>query len=129
MSCLDPANVQAMTPAQKKLCPDVNNSRFWTELNFWSDPVNDEPSPPGSDGSGGNNGGGITWRPGDPGPLCPGGGPVSSLGGRMMIGPLLGSGTCGLACNTDWYCDEWPEGPPPFYSDPLDPVRFPFTPT
>lgn len=122
-SCLGTIDLETMSPEQKKFCPDVNNDRFWSELDFWSDPVNEQPSQSGGDGASVGKGG-ITWRPGDPGPVCPGGGPTGSLAGRMMIGPLLGSGSCGLACNNDWYYDEWPDGPPPFYSDPLDPVCF-----
>ncbi len=123
-SCFDTDDLLAMSEAELMLCPDIMAEQFWKDWDFWRTP-NGPAS--GNGGGGGGYGSGITWQPGDPGPVCSSGRLAGSLGPRMTgwtpIGPLLGPGTCGLACNTDWYCDEWPDGMPPFYGDPLDPVR------
>ena len=34
---------------------------------------------------------------------------------------MTGKGQCGVPCKSDWYCDWWQDGLPPWFYDPLDP--------
>lgn len=124
LSCLVEEDIDKMTQALKYICPNITDERFWTQGNYWNngDNLNDD-----------NNGPSIEWQPGDPGPLCPAATPFKGSGRGSLPPELngrsaqieLGPGQCGVGCNSDWYCDDSPEGLPPFYQDPRDPVRIP----
>lgn len=133
LSCLHRDDVARMTPRQKAWCPDVENTKWWDDPEWWSDdsftgsggtnPSPDDPPtgpPPGPPPVAG-----ITWYHGDPGPQCrPTGRGLRALPRDLSPVPqLTGAGQCGVPCNLDWYCDWWPSGLPPFYYDPKDPVR------
>ncbi|CAK7230756.1 hypothetical protein SEUCBS140593_007695 [Sporothrix eucalyptigena] len=125
LSCLVKEDVAKMTQAQKNICPNIADERFWTQENYYNNArnVNDN-----------NNGPSIEWQPGDPGPLCPaspGATPIRGSGRGTLPPDLngrspqieLGPGRCGVGCNDDWYCDDSAAGMPPFYQDPKDPNK------
>lgn len=138
LSCLNNRDVAMMSSRQQSWCPRVEDPRFWdVDDPWWSDltPLNPSNSGPGNPGGSGGQGGGdgpdgpgedgsgITWWAGSPGPQCTPVGsiplPQRDLGSLILKGP----GQCGIPCDLDWYCDRWPEGLPPFFWDPLDTVR------
>ncbi|CAK7234845.1 hypothetical protein SBRCBS47491_009087 [Sporothrix bragantina] len=111
LSCLVPADVSQMTQAQENKCPDVQSDRFWDEANYWNDASSNALTGPP-----------ISWHPGNPSPVCVSLGTIAKRA-EEVLQLLLGTGQCGTGCNSDWYCDDDPSGPPPFFQDPKDPIR------
>ncbi|KJR82025.1 uncharacterized protein SPSK_02915 [Sporothrix schenckii 1099-18] len=126
LSCLVQEDIDKMTEAQRNVCPDIKNDKFWNDAKYWNAISTTEDNDKGQT---------IEWQPGEPGPLCSAAAPSttpSKGSGRATLPPelngrapqiVLGPGQCGTGCNSDWYCDDSPDGVPPFYRDPKDPNK------
>ncbi|KIH89906.1 hypothetical protein SPBR_00013 [Sporothrix brasiliensis 5110] len=112
--------------ATRNVCPDIKDDRFWNDAKYWNAISTTDDNDKGQ---------AIEWQPGEPGPLCSAAAPSttpSKGSGRGTLPPelngrapqiVLGPGQCGAGCNSDWYCDDSPDGVPPFYRDPKDPNK------
>lgn len=140
LSCLHRADFQAMSVWQRGFCPEVEDTRFWDDYRWWSTEVGVGPRPgepgspvsppsptsPGSPTSPSGptaTGTGISFQPGEPGLQCSARTAPSLTLKQRAIGPfpMSGLGQCGVSCASDWYCDWWNDGLPPWFYDPLDP--------